>query len=502
MKYLVGIDEGTTGCKVAVYDHDGNLASISAREYPSYYPREGWVEQNIFEIQKNVFDACREAIEKSKVNSNDIVACSHSNQGITLVLLDEHGAVVRDRTIGWQDVRHTEMLPSILEKISDSDHYKIAGMGVAAYNTAILNWLQKYEPETWAKVARCCSHQDYFLHQYGADGYFTDEGCANFLSMCDVETAEWDDRLMALYGMDRSRLPIISHKPGQVVGTVSKKVSELTGLPSGCKICVGGLDTNCSALGAGVVNDGDNLLIVGTAGVSILVSDKFVSDPDGRVTVRGNPGLNNWQLYIMTNTAASAFRWFRDALCSLEVSVSHLMGEDPYNIMTQIAVNSKPGANGVTALACLQGSHGRRKNEKARGTILGISLGTSKADIAQAILEGITFEIRDLLDMQSKMAEIKKIRLCGGAAKSSAWCQMFADILHTKVETTVNPELGGLGAAMCAGIGAGVFRDINDAIGKCVKIDKSYLPDEKNIEAYDNAYSRWNNAYETLNKFY
>ncbi len=233
-----------------------------------------------------------------------------------------------------------------------------------------------------------------------------------------------------------------------------------------------------------------------------MISDQFVSDPNGRVTLRSNPGLDNWQLYIMTNTAASAFKWFRDALCPLEVSVAHLMGEDPYNIMTQIASNSKPGANGVTALTCLQGSHGRRKNENARGTFLGISLGTGKADMAQAILEGITFEIRDLLDMQSKMTKIKKIRLCGGAAKSPAWCQMFADILNTKVETTVNPELGSLGAAMCAGMGAGVFKDINDAIRKCVKIDRSYMPNAKNLDTYNRSYEQWNAAYNLLNQFY
>jgi xylulokinase len=503
MKYIVGIDEGTTGCKTCIFDEKGNLISSSSREYPSYYPKPGYVEQDIIEIKEMVFESCKEAINKSQVDPKNIVGVSHSNQGITMVLLDKEDNIVRNKTIGWQDTRHIEVLGELKNNINNEDYYNLSGMSLGTYNIAVLNWLQKYEPENWDKVNRICSHQDYFLRQLGADGFYIDEGSANFMSMLGVEDKEWNEELISVYNVKEKHLPEVVHEPGKVVGYVTKSVSEKTGLPIGCAIALGGLDTNCSSLAAGATNAGTDVLIVGTAGVSIMVVDKLIKDPNKRVTIRSNPGFGNWQLYLMTNTAASSFRWFRDSLCSLEVAASKLMGSDPYDIMTSIASNSNPGANGVTALTCLQGSHGRRKNENARGTFLGVSLGTSKADIAQAILEGITFEMKDILSMKEVIAgKIKNVRLCGGVAKSDVWCQMFADILQKPIELTEVPELGSLGAAMCAGIGAGIFANTQDAVDKCVRIVKTFYPTQDKLKVYQESFERWNKAYDTLINLY
>ncbi|MGI6627846.1 MAG: FGGY-family carbohydrate kinase [Bacillota bacterium] len=500
MKYLMGIDEGTTGCKACLFDESGKLVATTSREYPSYYPHPGWVEQDIEQIKDSVFAACKEAIEVSGVDPKEIVGVSHSNQGITMVLLDENRKPVRDKTIGWQDLRYVDILPEMQQSVDVDEYWKLSGMMFGTYNIPVLNWLQKNEPETWARVERCCSHQDYFLRQYGAEGYYIDEGCANFLSMARMQDNEWDKRLMDVYNVNVSMLPTIVHEPGKVVGFVTEDVSKKTGLPVGCKVCLGGLDTNCCVMGAGAKDAGTQVLIVGTAGVSILISDKMALDPNKRITVRSNPGFGNWQFYIMTNTGASSFRWFRDEMCSMEVATGKLMGIDPYDIITATAAHSSPGANGVTALTCFQGSHTRKKNEKARGTFLGINLGTTKADIAEAILEGICFEMKDILKMNEELAgEIKNVRLCGGVSKSPMWCQMFADILQRPVETTEVSELGSLGAAMCAGIGAGLFENCADAVEKCVRISKTYMPSKKASKEYEEAFKRWSRCYSIAN---
>ena len=500
MRYLMGIDEGTTGCKACLFDENGLLVNSASREYPSYYPKPGWVEQDIEQIKECVFASCKEAIEKSCVNPNDIIGISHSNQGITMVLLDENEQPVREKTIGWQDLRYVDILPELQAKVNENEYWEISGMMYGTYNIPVLNWIQENEPKVWAKVKHICSHQDYFLRQYGADGYFIDEGCANFMSMARMEDNEWDERLMKAYNVDSSMLPIIIHEPGKVVGYVTEEASQKTGLPIGCSVCLGGLDTNCCSMGAGAKDAGTQVLIMGTAGVSILITDKSKMDPNKRITVRSNPGFGNWQSYIMTNTGASSFRWFRDELCSMEVATGKLMGVDPYDIITSIAHNSSPGANGVTALTCFQGSHTRKKNEKARGTFFGINLGTTKADIAEAILEGICFEMKDILNMNEELSgEVKNIRLCGGVAKSPLWCQMFADILQRPVELTEVSELGSLGAAMCAGIGSGIFKDCVNAIDKCVHVSKIYTPDEINEKIYAESYDRWNKFYAIAN---
>ncbi|GHU77961.1 hypothetical protein AGMMS49992_27350 [Clostridia bacterium] len=353
MKYLIGVDEGTTGCRACLFDENGNIISSHAREYSSYFPKPGYVEQDIDEIKESVFSSIREAIEHSGVNTYDIVGISHSNQGITMVLLDEYDNPAREKTIGWQDVRHTEILSELRKLISDDEYYHIAGMGLGTYNIPIINWLRKYESNTWQRVKRLCSHQDYFLHEYGAGGYYIDEGSANFMSMVDVHNNEYNNRLLDLYEVQQNQLPMVIHEPGKVVGYVTDEISGQTSLPSGCSISLGGLDTNCSSFAAGADEAGKMVLIVGTAGVSILITDRFSTDPDKRITIRSNPGFGNYQQYIMTNTAASSFRWFRDELCSMEVATSRLVGCDPYDLMTSMASLSKPGAKGVTALTCL-----------------------------------------------------------------------------------------------------------------------------------------------------
>lgn len=499
MRYLMGIDEGTSGCKACLFDEHGKMVSTASREYASYYPLPGWVEQDIGEIAESVFAACKEAIEKSSVDPQHIAGVSHSNQGITMVLLDENEKPVRNRIIGWQDLRYVKSLDAYKKEVDTQAYWNISGMEFGTYNIPVLKWLQDREPETWAKVKRICSHQDYFLRLYGADGFYIDEGCANFLSMARMEDSEWDPGLVDVYGIEMSMLPEIVHTPGKVVGQVSSpEIAFQTGLPLGCKVCLGGLDTNCCALGAGATESGTQVLIMGTAGVSLLISDKMEPDHEyHRITVRSNPGLGNWQYYIMTNTGASSFRWFRDELCAMEIATGKLMGVDPYNIITKTAEQSKPGANGVIALTCFQGAHARKKNENARGSFFGINLGTKKADIAQAVLEGICYEMKDILLMNEALAgEIKHVRLCGGVAKSDMWCQMFADILDKPVELTEEAELGCLGAAICAGVGAGVFESIRDGIDKCVSVNKVFRPVKDNVDIYKAVFARWNRLYE------
>ncbi len=501
MKYLMGVDEGTTGCKAILFDETGKQLASTAREYPSYYPHPGWVEQDIGEIRTAVFECIRETVVKSNVDPAEIAGISHSNQGITMVLLDENEKPVFDHTIGWQDLRYVEMLPELSKEVDAEEYRRLSGMQFGTYNIPVLRWLQKNEPEKWSRVRRICSHQDWFLRQYGADGYYIDEGCTNFLSMARMADNEWDERLMKVYGVTRDMLPTVCHAPGTVLGHVTEQVSRETGLPTTCKVCMGNLDANSCALGGGASEVGTQILIMGTAGVSIFVTDKDKLDPNGRITVRTNPGFGNWQNYIMTNTGASAFRWFRDALCSMETATSKLLGVDPYDLITATASHSRPGANGVTALTCIQGSHTRKKNEKARGSFFGISLGTSKADIAEAILEGICFEMKDIMAMNQELSgEVRHVRLCGGVSKSPMWCQMFADVLNKPVELMEVTELGALGAAMCAGIGAGLYKDCPDAVSKCVKVTKVYRPDPGRVGEYEEAFRVWERCYRVSNE--
>ncbi len=498
-KYLVGIDEGTTGTKAVVFDLDGNMINSSYIEYPSYYPKPGYVEQDVVQIKNAIFATCKKAISDAKIDFRNIVGVSISSQGAACILLDKKGDVVRNRMIGWQDLRNTEVTEEIKKHISDDEHYEIEGASIGAFNTGVNVWIQKNESSLWKKVYRVCTNHDYFLKQIGADDYYADIASAHRISMLDVDKNEWSDKLVKAYGMEGKKLPRIISEPGKIVGEVNEKISELTGLPVGCKVCVGAQDVNCSSFGAGGTSKDISVMVCGTFGASYIAIDSPVRDANKTIIVKGNQGMK-WQLEAFSHTSASAFRWFRDKLCPLEVATSKLMGVDPYSLMTEIAENSVPGSNGVTALTCLQGSHGRQVNDATRGTFLGITLATEKADIAHAVLEGICFEMKDILMMQEEFAgKVKKIRLSGGVTKSDMWCQMFADIMNKPVELTEVAETGALGAAMYAGIGLGIYKDCEDAANRCIRIKKTYMPNVDTVPIYEKAFLRYMEAFEALN---
>lgn len=349
MKYIVGVDEGTTSCKCCVFDESGNLKSSATREYSSYYPKPGYVEQNLDEIIQAVYDSCKQAILTSGIDRESIVGVSFSNQG-AMLLLDKDGNSALKRAIGWQDMRYNEVMVEARERLNSvmtaDEYFDLAGMTYGFYNIPQIDWVKKNDPDGWQRVACCGGHQTFLLKKFGADDFYIDESEAAVLGMMNVETREWDERLIATYGIEKGMLPKIVHTPGEVVGYVTEKVAGLTGLPIGCKIGIGGHDVNCSKMGCGAKEGGTETLIVGTAGVSLLICDEDIKDPNRRITFRTNPGFDNYQQYILTYTAASSFRWFRDELCTFEVAAGRLMNTDPYDIMTAIARNSKPGANG------------------------------------------------------------------------------------------------------------------------------------------------------------
>ncbi len=208
--------------------------------------------------------------------------------------------------------------------------------------------------------------------------------------------------------------------------------------------------------------------------------------------------MNNWTIEAFSTAAASSFRWYRDTFCDLEVAAGKVLNEDTYNLITQQIDTVPPGANGITFLSYLQGASGARLNGNARGVFSGMSLGTTKADMARAVMEGICYEMTDILKAEAAAGiDINAIRLTGGAAKSPTWCQMLADITQKPIQLLQTSETGCLGAALYAGIGTGVYKDVNEAT-KSVRIMKTYEPNPKNFAAYEDAFKRFTDLYEAL----
>ncbi|MFZ5975174.1 MAG: xylulokinase [Bacillota bacterium] len=498
-RYLVGIDEGTTGCKTCVFDFEGNLIGMDYREYPCYYPKPGWVEQTAEDITPSLFESCKAAIKNSGVDPKEIVALGLSSQGSVIGLLDKDGKLLRP-FIGWQDLRSGQKeIDYITSKIPRDEYYALTGdpLGVI-FSTTKLAWLRENEPENWEKTALFSTNQDYFLKEFGAEGYYTDLSSASREGMCDVNNHCWAPRMFDVLGIRMDQRAELATDPGRVVGKINKDIAEKTGLAEGTLICVGAHDQNCNTFGSGAIDDGVAVMVIGTFGSCFVVSDEPIRDPNKKLVVKGNHGVNNWTIEAFSVTAASSFRWYRDTFCDLEVAAGKVLKEDTYNLITKQIDTVPPGANGITFLSYLQGASGARLNGNARGVFAGMSLGTTKADMARAVMEGICYEMTDILKAEAAAGiNINAIRLTGGAAKSPTWCQMMADITQKPIQLLHASETGCLGAALYAGIGTGIYKDVRDAT-KAVSVTKTFEPNPANFAAYEDAFKRFTDIYEAL----
>jgi xylulokinase len=318
--------------------------------------------------------------------------------------------------------------------------------------------------------------------------------------MMDIDNNCWWKKIHDILEIPLDKRAVIAPEPGKVVGRIGKDVSEKTGLPVGTPISVGAHDQNCSTFGAGAVKDGTAVLVMGTFGSCFIVSDKSIRDPKGRLVVKGNHGCGNFTIEGFSNTAASSYRWYRDTLCDYEKLKAKEQNIDPYLLMNAQIESVPIGAKGVTFLPYLQGASGARINSNARGSFIGMMLGTSKAEMARAVMEGICYEMNDII--QAELAagiKINGIRLTGGAAKSPLWCQMMADIYKQPIHILQTSETGCLGAALYAGVGVGVYKNCQEA-ASVVRIENTYEPNPANYEAYDEAYARFDVAYDALDE--
>lgn len=504
--YLLGIDAGTTGCKTSIFDLEGKLYGSDYREYPCYYPNPGWVEQIPEDMTQALFESVRAALRDAGVPASDVKSMAISTQGSVFGALDESDGLIRP-FIGWQDTRGVGYVEKIRngEYIDPDRYYQISGYPVATVPCMTkYMWYKDNEPENWGKTVKISHHQDFFLKEFGAeDWYVNDTATASRTGIFDVEKGEWSDEIIDAIGLTGAQLPRIV-KAGTVVGRITRDVSLQTGLAEDTLLTVGAMDQNCSTLGGGLLHEGTAVSVIGTYGAVYVASEESVRDPNGTLIVKNNSGPENYTVEAASIASASAYRWFRDTLGPLEVAMAREFGNvgNPYHLINKQIEAVEPGANGLTFLPYMQGAgSGPRADPYARGSFLGMTLATTKPEIARAVMEGITLEMRDNLESIRRLGiQVDRIRAAGGATKSRVWSQMQADVYQVPVAVLEVSETGCLGAALYAGIGLGAYKDLDEAVERAVRIKEVFEPNPEHFEAYDKAYGRFVAGYEALSK--
>ena len=390
-------------------------------------------------------------------------------------------------------------IETLQEQISRERFYEITGDPLGTvFSITKLAWLKDHEPDIWDKTTLFATEQEYINRQWGATEWWTDQSSASREGMADVDNFVWSRRSMTCWAF---RCPSAPSSPKDRWSSARSppRPPAKSGLAEGTLLCLGAHDQNCSTYGAGAVDAGDTVMVIGTFGSCFVVLDQPTRDPHARLVVKPNHGLDNWTIEAFSTTSASAFRWYRDTFADVEIAASRPLQEDPYDLITRAIGKGAPGAGGVTFLPFLQGASGARINGNAKGAFVGMSLGTNKADMARAVLEGICFEMADILTAQAAAGiEIGTIRLTGGAAKSPFWCQMLADVFDRPIELLQTSETGCLGAALYAGVAAGVYPDCREAAARSVSITRRFEPDADAHRAYQPAFERFVELYEAL----
>ncbi len=506
--YVMAIDIGTTGTKAIVFDTKGGIVGIGTFDTPTYFPAPGRVEQNPTEVVSLLYTATKAALDDSGVDPADIVGISFSHMCCSFLCVDREGNYLTNMIL-WNDFRGEEMFPYMREKlrsigVSDEEDYNYTGypFGPLATTPKFL-WIKKNMPEIYEKTYKFVGLEALMISSFtgNTDEYWDDEPGVIYTKIANGNTFELDPERAKLYGVDINKYAG-RKEPGAFAGTVTARVAELTGLKEGTPVYVGAGDQRCAAVGAGVAEDGMISGVLGTAGVIHAYSSKPVRHPGASISIMGHAGTRHWQVEGSSNSGASSWRWFRDLFCAEEMAVAKNMGKSVYGYMTDLAAKSPVGSNGVIYCPWLGGCDCPRFDGNGRATFTGLSFSHTKADVARSVLEGVCYEMRSMIDEADATLGFKTevLRSVGGGAKSKLWNQIQADVYNKSIETLCCEESTALGAAMFAAIGAGIYKDIHEAIANMVQVDYRLDPIPENVETYNTLYDIYCNVYTDLAK--
>ena len=496
-RYRAGGVVGTTGARCMIFDFDGRPAGGHYREYGADYPKPGWVEQDANGLTAKTMEACRAAIATSDIDAREIASIGFSSQRSVTCPLAKDGTLVRP-IFSWQDARAAAEVEELRRTVDADEYYAQSGVPLGTtWVLAKLLWMRKHEPELYAKTRKFVQNQDLVLRAFGADDFYTDLCCMAFYGVWDVRRSTFNEALLRRLDLTPEMFGTPTC-PGTQVGTIGKSVAEKTGFAVGTPICVGAGDQNCSVVGMGAVRPGLATVTLGTAGLAILPTAEPVAGFGGMMITNHADG-RMWEVEGLSNAAAACLRWFRDAIATREKEVETGGGRSAYEQLDELAATAEPGSRGLLYLPYLATAATPRWNPNARAAFVGLSFAHGRAELTRAVMEGVVLEIRDILQRwRDAGMEVDTLRIGGGATRSALWNQIQADVYGRPVETLQCGESTVLGAAMLGGVGAGLFRSLDEGVAAMVKVSGQIEPNDARHRRYEEMYHAYVKAYQGL----
>ncbi len=498
---MIGVDIGTSGTKTVLFDIGGDIVASSTEEYPMYQPKIGWAEQDPAHWWKAVCASVSKAIEKSGIDPADIKGVGLSGQMHGLVMLDDENKVIRNSII-WCDQRSGKECAEITRRVGEQRLLEItANPALTGFTASKLLWVRNNEPENYKKIKKVMLPKDYIRFMLTGE-FATEVSDASGMQFLDIRNRCWSEEVLEKLEIDEKWLCKV-YESCEATGRVTAGAAGLTGLPEGTVVAGGAGDQAAGAVGNGIVKKGVVSSTIGTSGVVFVHMDKMEVDMKGRVHTFCHAVPDCWHVMGVTQGAGLSLKWFRDNFCIEEKRTGELMGVDPYVLMDREAKTIEAGSNGILYLPYLMGERTPHLDPDARGVFFGLSAAHTKAHMIRAVMEGVVYSLRDCLGIIREMGiEETEVRASGGGGRSRLWRQMQADMFKTPIRTVKSSEGPALGAAILAGVAAGVYKDVQSACEDIVKVKDEIEPDSDTGAAYDGYYEIFKNLYIDLKKEY
>ena len=492
----MGIDVGTTGAKALLTDADGAVKATATTEYPMSTPQPLWAEQQPTDWWTATVSSIDRILKQSGVTPDRIAGVGLTGQMHGLVLLDAQGDVLRP-CIMWNDQRTGEQCAEITRRVGAERLLQLTGNPVLpGFTASKILWVSQHEPHVYKEVAKVLLPKDYVRYRLTGE-FFGDVSDASGTSLFNVGRRRWSREMLQALDIPHSWLPEVTESP-EVSAQLSTSAAGETGLLDGTPVVGGAGDQAAQAVGTGIVTEGLLSVTLGTSGVVFAASDNYRVEPNGKLHAFCHALPDTWHLMGVMLSAGGSFRWYRDTLGDAELAEAERSKRDAYQILTEEAARVPPGCEGLLFLPYLSGERTPHADPNARAAFVGLTLRHDKAHMTRAVLEGVSYGLRDSLELMRDLGlSIEQVRASGGGARSSLWRQILADVFETELATVEVTEGAAYGAALLAGVGVGLHPTVIHACETAVKASGRVEPGPA-ASTYADFYPRYRSLYPAL----
>lgn len=486
--YYLGVDTSTTSSKALLIDEAGEVVAVASSPHTLQTPRPLWSEQNPLEWWQASCVSIRSVLKKAGVKAETITAIGLTGQMHGLVLLDDAGEVLRPAIL-WNDQRNQAQCDEIHARIGRERFIQITGnVALTGFTAPKILWVKENEPEIYAKATHVLLPKDFIRYKLTGD-FAMDKADGSGTVLLDLKARDWSDEVLSALSIPRSWMPPLYEGP-QITGHLTLIAAEATGLKVGTPVMAGGGDQAAQAVGVGAVEPGIIGLTVGTSGVVFATTPSALIEPEGRLHAfcHAVPGM--WHFMGVMLSAAGSLQWYRDTLAP-GISFDDLLKE---------AETVPAGSEGLQFLPYLSGERTPYPDPLARGAFIGLTLRHGRGHMTRAVLEGVAFGLKDSFTLikNAGLGAIVQVRASGGGVKSPLWRQILASVLEVNLITLDITEGAAYGAALLAGVGAGVWPNVATACKEVVRLAEIAKPNEKQEAIYRVMYPIFREMYPAL----